>query len=130
MAKKPPSAPGYEPAMGRPDPDAPAPIAKQLTHYPHSNGAVCGVYPAPSHARYYDPVNPTCPTCAKWYAAAKESTERRYGTPAAAPAPAPAEATTLAPSSAEPSPSSSPPPRDKPPTVPPPARTRTGKDTP
>jgi hypothetical protein len=72
--------PGYEPVMGNPDPhfERPPPTDGQITHYPHTNGTVCDFKPVPTDAGAYDPVAPTCPTCAKWLAAAKAQTRARH----------------------------------------------------
>jgi hypothetical protein len=74
---------GYEPAKGFPDPAIPpadpaVPVSGQYTHYPHSNGAVCNAYPVPTDAGAYDPVDPTCPLCAKWLKAATAQTYARH----------------------------------------------------
>lgn len=71
-------APGYEPAKGFPDPNAPkpppVPPVGYHTHLPAGNGPVCGFRPTPTDAKFYDPVDPTCPPCAAWLAAAKRNT--------------------------------------------------------
>lgn len=81
MASKKKTRPGYEPARGQPDPDDAAPGAfpiGHLTHFPASNGPVCGLKPTPTQAADYDPAEPTCPTCAKWLAATRAHTAARY----------------------------------------------------
>ena len=72
--------PGYEPAKGFPDPEAPAPTPRgtQVTHYPHSMGAVCNVRPVPTNAGSYDPINPTCEKCAAWLRSAKQQTRAAH----------------------------------------------------
>lgn len=70
--------PGFEPAKGFPDPENPPEVVGRYTHFPHSNGAVCNTRPVPTNAGDYDPVNPTCPWCAKWLASAKAVTRARY----------------------------------------------------
>jgi hypothetical protein len=82
-----PLRPGFEPAMGRPDPLAPPPPPVALTHYPHPSGTVCGVYPQPTYAGDYDPVEPTCPKCLGWLRATQAVTAARYGAPQAPPTP-------------------------------------------
>lgn len=88
--KTPPPRPGYEPAMGRPDPGALPPPPMALKHYPHPSGTVCGVYPQPTYAGAYDPVEPTCPKCLRWLRATQAVTAARYGRAPEAPAPSPA----------------------------------------
>jgi hypothetical protein len=71
--------PGYEPAKGFPDPEAPPPPRTgQLTHYPHTMGAVCNVRPVPTNAGSYDPISPSCPACANWLRAAKAQTRAAH----------------------------------------------------
>lgn len=78
--------PGHEPAMGRPDPNAPRPAnTGRLTHYPHSNGTVCGK--RLTKAADYDTVAPTCTTCAQWLKSTQDFTRRKH--PGAFPAPPP-----------------------------------------
>jgi hypothetical protein len=80
--RTPPRPPGYEPAMGRPDPAyvAPAvPACGYFTHVPGRGSPVCGAFPPPSDPRQYDSENPTCPTCAQWLAAARRVTAARHG---------------------------------------------------
>ena len=93
-AVAPPQRPGYEPAKGFPDPQAPPPptypAIGYYTHEPHSNGAACGVYPPPNDAKFYDPVAPTCPKCAA-YLAAKQAVTRARHPEAFAPPAAPVE---------------------------------------
>lgn len=72
--------PGFEPALGRADPteeqpSVPPPPGYE-THFPARNGAVCGkVF---THAKYYDPIAPTCAWCARWLAASKAVTAAHH----------------------------------------------------
>lgn len=83
-----PARPGFEPAKGNPDPEyKPPPVPHERgfhTHLPHSNGPVCGLYPPPQDAKFYDPVDPSCPACANYLAATKRVTQARHGATVAA----------------------------------------------
>lgn len=77
-AKKTTSDPGVESDVGSADEPRPAPPPRDYpTHFPSRNGAACGV--VMTHAKYYDPIAPTCPWCAKYVADVKRITEARYG---------------------------------------------------
>lgn len=79
MASRRAERPGYEPAKGFPDPQTPpSPRTGAITHYPHAMGAVCNVRPIPTSAGSYDPVDPTCPTCAQWLRSAKAVTAAQH----------------------------------------------------
>ena len=70
--------PGHEPLLsGRPDPIPPV-VADTKTHMPAGGGqgTVCGVRPTPTHASEYSATAPTCPFCARYLAAAQESTRQ------------------------------------------------------
>jgi len=70
--------PGYEPAKGHVGPSDEARAVPVTggppTHYPSTNGPVCGKRPTPTKASSYDAVAPTCPVCAKWLASAQRTT--------------------------------------------------------
>jgi hypothetical protein len=74
--------PGYEPAKGNPDPlEAPPAVIPGVgyhTHMPQPTGTVCGVYPVPTNAKFYDPVAPTCPQCAAYLKATQRVTAARH----------------------------------------------------
>ena len=73
-----PDTPGFEPAKGQVGPDDVARATPTTggppTHYPASNGPVCGKRPVPTKAASYDAVEPTCPECIKWLTGAKRTT--------------------------------------------------------
>ncbi len=69
---------GHEPVKGFPDPAQPRRAVARVTHYPHTNGAVCNVRPAPTSASSYSLTDPTCPKCRAWFESAKEQTAQRH----------------------------------------------------
>jgi hypothetical protein len=61
--------PGYEPALGRPDPlevANPQIDPRSGTHVPGFDGPPCGLRPPPIDPDQYSSINPTCPECKKY----------------------------------------------------------------
>ena len=84
------SRPGFQPAKGFPDPQAPKPPGPgTVTHMPSRNGTVCGM--KLSHAsNYAHPERPTCTTCGNYWDAVQASARSNVsklepGQPAAVP---------------------------------------------
>lgn len=75
---------GFEPAMGRPDPEAvAAEVAPEaITHYPSREGPVCGLRPSPTNANAYNVDDPTCPRCADYLDKTRAHTQRLLETAA------------------------------------------------
>lgn len=77
-AKKVIRRPGYEPALGRPDPlelADPQVDERTGTHLPGFEGPPCGLRPPPSDPTQYSH-EPTCPVCAKYQDRAEAVTRR------------------------------------------------------
>jgi hypothetical protein len=78
-----PLSPGFEPALGRPDPEYHPPQVEpaEITHYPSRTGPVCAVRPIPTSANAYTVGTPTCPACRDWITKTRAATAETYGPP-------------------------------------------------